>query len=245
MKKERITLKAVELVGRYEFGTWFNHRLVTHYIYKFVTEDGKIYVWKTTKYAGFDKKVVDPRNPELVRYEFDGIGKGDILDITATIKGESEYKGEPQTDIERVKLLGRSYKAETPAERKARIEAENAEIAREQRESLSGEDKIVRMDYKRYKEHYSDCETVKGSYRCDKYSPATIEVIVREGREKPSGVRGKRIEPYTLINDENGRSTWYYAVCVENAIKRAEKELGGKWRAKTFEDYQREKEERE
>ena len=242
MKKERIELKAVELVGRYEFGTWFNHRLITHYIYKFVTEDGKVYVWKTTTYAGLEKKILVNG---VERIDFDGIGKGDVVDLKATIKGETEYKGEPQTEIERVKILGRSYRAETPAEKKARIEKENEEIAREQRESLVGEDKIVCMDYKRYKNHYSECETVKGSYHRDRYSPATIEVIVREGREKPSGVRGKRIEPYTLINDESGRSTWYHAVCVENAIKRAEKELGGKWRAKTFEDYQKEKEERE
>lgn len=229
MKKERITIKAVTVAGRYEFGNYFYGRYVPTYIYKFVDETGKVYVWKTSTYAGIDKKVVDPRDPELVRYEFDGLGKGDIVDIKATIKGESNYKGEPQTELERVNILEKIFRAETPAEKKARIEAENKEIEREQRESLVGGDKIVRMTYKRFKEHYADCETVVGSFIKSENRPAEIEVIIREGREKASGVRGKRIEPHTLITDD-GRETIYRATCYENAIKRANKELGGEWR---------------
>ena len=50
-------------------------------------------------------------------------------------------------------------------------------------------EQIIRMKYKAYKEHYSDCETVYDSY--DKGNKS-IEVIIPEGRMKNSGVRGKK-----------------------------------------------------
>ena len=226
MKKERITLKAVTLAGRYEFGKWFNHRLVTHYIYKFVDESGKVYVWKTTTYAGIEKTITVNG---LKRNSFDGIGKGDVLDIVGTIKGESEYNGEPQTLLERVKILDRSFRAETPEEKKARIEAEKKALEKTQRESLTGGDKIVRMTYKNYKEHYSDCETITGSYKQENQRPAEIEVIVREGREKASGVRGEHFSGYEFVN-ENGERRVYRAVSAGNAERRVNKEFPeSKW----------------
>ena len=45
-----------------------------------------------------------------------------------------------------------------------------------------------RMRYAQYKKHYADCKTVPGSY--DK-ADRTIEVLLPEGRVKPSGVRGE------------------------------------------------------
>ena len=50
-----------------------------------------------------------------------------------------------------------------------------------------------RMHYSQYKNHYSDCQTVPGSY--DKVTKS-VEVILPEGRVKPSGVRGKRFHGY-------------------------------------------------
>ena len=78
---------------------------------------------------------------------------------------------------------------------------------------------IKTMHYSQYKNHYADCETVKGSY--DKLCK-TIQVIIPEGRMKKSGVRGKRFRGYqiglTKQNGEHGYCT-YRAVSKENAMK--------------------------
>lgn len=78
---------------------------------------------------------------------------------------------------------------------------------------------IERMHYGRYKEHYADCETVQGSY--DK-ATRTIDVMIPDGRKKPSGVRGKRFRGYQIgLIDQNGKKGYctYRAVSEENAMK--------------------------
>lgn len=74
------------------------------------------------------------------------------------------------------------------------------------------------MKYSAYKQHYNDCETVRGSY--DK-NTKTIEVIIPDGRMKASGVRGERFFTYELWFIKNGKKyyTTYKAVCLDNAIK--------------------------
>ena len=243
MKKERVEIKGLKLVKVFEFGTYFAHRYIPKYIYKFEDESGKVYVWKTTTYAGIESREVDPRDPELVRTVFDGIHKGDVVNVKATIKGESEYKGEHQTELERVKILEKTFRAETPEEKKARLEAEKEILKKEQRESLKEGDRVVRMTYKNYKEHYGDCETIIDSYYCDKeYNsrrPATIEVIIRAGRLKPSGVRGERFSGYEFEN-ENGGTVCYRAVNAENAEKRVNKEFPEhNWKLSKIYDYRK------
>lgn len=76
-----------------------------------------------------------------------------------------------------------------------------------------------RMKYSQYKKHYADCDTVPGSY--DKVLK-TIEVIVPEGRMKPSGVRGQSFHGYEMfMSDEAGQvfRACYRAVSEENAMK--------------------------
>lgn len=76
-----------------------------------------------------------------------------------------------------------------------------------------------RMHYSQYKNHYSDCQTVPGSY--DKVTKS-VEVILPEGRIKPSGVRGKRFHGYQIgLTDKTGKHGYctYRAVSEENAIK--------------------------
>lgn len=83
----------------------------------------------------------------------------------------------------------------------------------------------MRMEYRRYKQHFSDCETIPGTY--DKASK-TIEVIVPEGRLKPSGVRGRHFWTFQLwFQDANGEKfyTPYRATCRENAVKQLLKDL--------------------
>ena len=77
------------------------------------------------------------------------------------------------------------------------------------------------MLYRRYKQHYADCETVAGSY--DK-EHKTIKVIIPEGRMKPSGTRGQSYHyiEFTGIETATGRKVrcTIKATCRANAIKR-------------------------
>jgi len=79
------------------------------------------------------------------------------------------------------------------------------------------------MQYSQYKKHYSDCETVPGSY--DKQTKC-IKVLLPEGRIKPSGVRGKSFHGYELwLRMQNGKECYctYRAVSEENAMKQHRK----------------------
>lgn len=64
------------------------------HIYIFVDAQGNKLVWKTTSCLG---KWIDDNNYEPVQ-------EGDELSIKATIKDHSDYKGEKQTEIQRVKI---------------------------------------------------------------------------------------------------------------------------------------------
>lgn len=81
--------------------------------------------------------------------------------------------------------------------------------------------KIERMHYGKYKQHYADCETVTGSY--DKETK-TIDVIIPNGRMKPSGTRGQSFHWMEFHGVENGTGRkvriTIKATCRENAIKR-------------------------
>lgn len=219
---------AVEMKGIYEFrAKSYGYGFETRYIYNMMDEDGTVYVWKT--------KLLMHVNDSPQR-----INKGDKIVIIASVKGESKYDGQPQTELARVKVKERTFKAETWEEKQARIKAEKEQKAQEQRDSLQGEDFIWRMPYRQYKQHYSDCETVVGSYKsaeCYGKIPPTIEVIVREGRLKASGVRGEHYSGYRLQNDD-GEQIVYRAVKEENAIRRAEKEFGGHWHCIKVYEYQ-------
>lgn len=84
--------------------------------------------------------------------------------------------------------------------------------------------KQVRMRYSAYKSHYSDCNTVPGTY--DEGSK-TIEVLIPEGREKPSGVRGQKFHRYKLwFIDRYGKLRYckYKAVSLDNALKQYAKD---------------------
>ena len=207
----------------------FGYGYETRYIYTMQGEDGTVYVWKTSAYMcinvyeGVDKEHANFYDRKGIAYEPQGIRKGDKVVITATVKGQGEYKGQPQTELTRVKVVERTYNAAD--ERKQRKDSRKAE----QTDSLKGEDFIWEMPYRQYKEHYSDCETVIDSYddhdgRC----PATIKVIIREGRLKASGVRGQHFSGYEFFFvDTDGKKArvCYRAVCEQNAMKRLYREF--------------------
>ena len=211
-------------------------RMETVHIYKITGEDGTVYVWKTaTGYLGMDVEVpfgtqgaytVDTEKRKA--WVWEGVDEKDKFTFTASVKGESEYKGELQTEIQRVKVV---EIIDRPAKRAAE---EKAAKIKAQLDSIGENDLVWTMPYKQYKAHYSDCETIIDSYKeyvyeyghGYEYSPATIKVIIREGRLKASGVRGKHFANYWIeftLNGGHTRCESFRAVCVENAIEQAKK----------------------
>jgi hypothetical protein len=79
----------------------------------------------------------------------------------------------------------------------------------------------TRMKYGAYKKHYADCETVPETY--DR-GTKTIEVIIPDGRMKPSGTRGERFR-YFWFEGIEGTTGQKKRICIkaitkENARKR-------------------------
>lgn len=205
----------VKVTGIYQFERrkYVGYGTETITIYKMADDTDKVYVWKTTAYLGQDDREVCP-NAKIT--------------IVATIKGESEYKGEKQTELSRVKVKevadwGKSWE-QIQEEREKAIEAKKAE----QLASLKGEDFVWTMSYKQYKEHYSDCETVIDSFNRPRFGTSTIDVIIREGRLKASGVRGKHFHSFRLEWDEDGKEVYgtFVAVDFDHAVAQAQKLVG-------------------
>ncbi|MDO5785554.1 MAG: hypothetical protein Q4P20_10885 [Eubacteriales bacterium] len=81
-----------------------------------------------------------------------------------------------------------------------------------------------RMPYRIYKQSYADCDTIPGSY--DK-SNKTVEVIVPDGRMKPSGVRGQKFCTIWLHVGNDAEHTFeqgFRAVSTRNAIRQARRQ---------------------
>ena len=193
---------------KYEYESRYSFYPETKFIYTFQDDDGNVYVWKTGCFIGYD--ITDEKGYCV----YVPVYRGDKIEIAATVKEFSEYKGEPQVVLTRVKVKRIIERALTQEE-KEEIKHE------EQIASLNDGDEIYKMPYRQYKGHYADCETVVGSYDEE---TGTIEVIVREGRMKPSGVRGKRFHSYKVTH-ANGHYSTYRAVSGENALKQARKEF--------------------
>lgn len=210
--------KQVTLTGEYSFyrRAFSGYRDEEVYIYKMTDAEGKVYVWKTPSVLHMDTVVGDYIETYCPR-------KGDVFVIKATVKGETEYKGEPQTEVNRVKVTEIISKYEEVV-----VEKQKKSV------DLEAGDRIVEMTYANYKKHYADCETVEGSYD-DEFR--TIKVIVRAGRMKASGTRGEHFKGYELVNAK-GEHITYRAVCEENALKRANKEHPGEeWVCEHIYDY--------
>lgn len=232
-----VTMKGIY---KYEAPAYTGYGYDTHYIYNMVAEDGTVYVWKTTTFMSLKYEAENGCKTDAKgrSWAYSLINRGDVVTIKATVKGEGEYKGQKQTELTRVKVVSRQFKAETYEEMIARKEAEKQARAAAQRASLKDGDRLWRMEYRQYKEHYADCETVEGSYEKRDRRPATIEVIIREGRLKASGVRGEHYSGYRLQNAD-GEQVVYRAVKEENAIRRATKEFGGVWECIKIYQYER------
>ena len=202
--KKRITVTAI-FKKSFDYVSYkFCYSGTTHFTHIFEDLEGNVIVWKST-------------NP--VDYVQDGCYKpiplGSKVELTGTVKDHTTYKDVEQTVVTRcnIKLieLGKT---------KQEIQKEKAKT---QMTTLNENDFIWEMPYRQYKEHYSDCETICGSYDIEF---GTIKVIIREGRLKNSGTRGRHFSYYhfapSIEHQEKGIS--YRAVSEENARKQFEKQ---------------------
>lgn len=200
------------------------------HIYKMIDDEDNVYIWKTAnqlyRHVECDKddercycrNVDKDGNVTYERLEY--INKGDKITIAASVKEESEYKGEKQTVLQRVKLVDIIEK--TPS-----YEEQQQQKRAEQLASIQEDDFVYTMPYKQYKEHYSDCETVACSFDDE---DRTIDVIIRAGRLKPNGTRFRHYKRFTLMNEAEQQIT-YYAISEETAMRRANKEYKNhEWR---------------
>lgn len=186
------------------------------YIYSMKDDDGNIYVWKTSSFMIYDSGKTDSWGDPIPA----AVRKGDRIFIRASVKGYSEYKGQEQILIQRVK-----FEMIEAVPTKEELDARRRE---EQIKSLSGNDFVWEMPYSQYKQHYSDCEVLAGSFiEALRDIPARISVIIREGRLKPSGVRGQHFSGYGF-KSADGTYAVYRAVSEENALRRCQKEFPDK-----------------
>ena len=88
----------LELEVSYKFKVKYESQFGTVKIYSFKDADGNTLVWKTT--SGYLWADGEKENGGNVIAQ-----KGDKIKIKATVKEHSEYKGEKQTILNRVKLL--------------------------------------------------------------------------------------------------------------------------------------------
>lgn len=220
--KDRISVK-VTLVNtfRYEKPSYVGYRDESHDVYIMKDEAGNTFKCDTTGVLG-----IEGTTPRGI-YLFNPAQKGDVFLLKGTIKGFGEYKGEPQTILQRCKVVEFIEKAPSEEEIKAKKKAEQV---------IKETDQVIRMKYSTYKEHYSDCETVYDSYI---KGNASVEVIIPEGRMKNSGVRYEHFSGYQFTN-EAGEVVCYKAVSEENATKRVNKEFPNhSWECTKIFDYGR------
>lgn len=205
---KRYNEMTLKLVKQYEYTSTFGYGYNNVcYINVFEDVDGNTFVWKTSAIMGVDS--VDDHG----RCFTDFVRKNDTVVVKATVKDHKEYRGTEQTVLSRVSAVRFVDRAPTKEEILA-------EKKKDQLASISGKDILWRMPYRQYKEHYADCETLAGSYDGNN---ATVEVIIREGRLVPSGVRGKHFHTFVFVVDGNGYS--FYAISKENAENRCRKEF--------------------
>jgi hypothetical protein len=85
----------VEHIARYEIDAYVGFGKQTMSVYTFVDESGNKLVWKTSSYLGTGNRCERDYKP---------IVEGDRITIKGTVKGFGAYKGERQTELQRVRL---------------------------------------------------------------------------------------------------------------------------------------------
>lgn len=217
----------VKMVNIFEYQDYkFSYYGASRYIYTMQDDDGNILVYKSGAYLAYK---TGKKNQYGDPIEI-GIRRGDKICISGTVKGYGEYKGTKQTVLQRIKVTALIECQPTKQEL-------DEQRYKEQMLSLDGDDFVWRMTYRQYKEHYSDCEVLAGSFddgydsRGRKIKDATVDVLIREGRLKNSGVRGKHFYGFEFRTDDGGL-VCYRAVSEGNARKQLLKDYpkSGSWK---------------
>ena len=203
---ERVEISA-EIVGEYSFQKHIGWKTEEFNIFKMVDPEGRVFVWKTTASIGIDRE--DARG----HWYWEGASKRDTVRIKATVKGVGEYKGEKQIELSRVKCLHIDH---APTIEEIRENERARQLA-----SMREGDILLRMRHSNWEDHYADCEILKGSY--DRIS-GTIQVIVRAGRLKASGTRGKHYAGYQFRAPDGSKCITYRAVDEDHAYRHMIKE---------------------
>lgn len=199
MAREELRLKLVYKTEwerpAYGFGTeWVS-------LYVMTDEAGKEYVWKTTGSFG-----IETARKADGTITFDGVRVGDTFKASATVKGVEDYKGKEQTVLQRVKVAEIEHAPEEPEAERPVVELPEGDH--------------VRMKYSRFKKHYPDCVVVPDTYD---EADATVEIVIPDGRMKPSGTRGKHFRTYT-VHFADGTYTTAKAIDKAHAEKQIRKE---------------------
>lgn len=161
MKKEVVVFKnVVRVKTKYNYISRFNGNDCVFYCFQDALDNS--YIFNTSS----PLEIAD-----------DELDRGDEVLITGNIKSVGEYDGKPQTKLVKVQVIERLHREDRWEEIKEKRRLQELKEAEWQRSSVTKYDKIERMSYKKYKNEYADCETVKQSY--DEYS-RTIEVIIRD-----------------------------------------------------------------
>ena len=187
-----------------EYTMEFGWSVKKQFIYIMRDGEQNEFVWKTSTYPGVDTIEDDGS----VTTDF--VREHDTIEIKGTIKEYTTYKGKEQTVLTRCKVISIKERAKTKTEM-------DAEKASQQLASLIDEDFTWKMPYRQYKEHYSDCETLAGSFHYERQE-AMITVIIRTGRLKASGTRGKFYSIFELAN-EKGKHIFVKAISWQTAWK--------------------------
>lgn len=137
-------------------------------IYKFIDENNDIFIWRTSSVLYIEE--YDHEKDICFDYIID---PGDKISLSGNIKDISEYRGEEQVVLERVKV----YRV---LEKRSMTSDEIYEFHKNQQLSkIKGNYEIKTITYGEYKNEYDGYETVKGSFiRSD--NGCFIDVIIPE-----------------------------------------------------------------
>lgn len=211
---KRLTVKAT-YKKCFEYTDYkFSYYGTTHYTHIFEDSEGSTIVWKSTNLVEY-----------IENDEYKFITEGSVVELTGSVKEHSEYKGAEQTIFTRCK-----FKLVEMAKTEWEIQQEKAEA---QKASIGKNDIVWEMPYRQFKAHYSDCETIIGSFdrhedsRGYAHGDPTIKVIIREGRLKKSGVRGEHYKGFEFTASDGTKVT-KRAISDETALKRIKKEYPNK-----------------
>lgn len=206
MARETFTLTVDKVI---KFDSCYGYN-TSNFIIKMFDNNKNVYVWKTSTYPWYENS-------------YEGVKSGDVVSVKASIKGESTYKGKKQICLQRCVFTFIEHDSTVDENKEAkRLQAQKEKESKKkaQIESLKENDLVMTMEYSRYKKHYSDCETIIDSYYMDGSDTSYIDVIIRDGRLKNSGVRGKHYSIFRFYNDDNHKFISLKAISEETARRR-------------------------